>query len=271
LVTEERKKSIDFSDIYLTNGEDVIVLSSGNYGGSFFDRLANSTERTFVNESRWTLFAMGMATTLVITFFSLVFGTLLGFFVFKFTYGRGRFVNRFTDFCIWIITNLPTVVLLMILFYVIFASTSISGVVVSIIGFSLLFATSVIGMLRVGCSAVDTGEIEAAQAMGFSKSDIFYRIMLPQAINHVISVYKSETITLLKGTAVVGYIAVQDLTKVGDIVRSRTYEAFLPLIGVALFYFMLSALLRIIINVIGKRVDPYNRTPEQILKGVKRQ
>jgi len=92
--------------------------------------------------------------------------------------------------------------------------------------------------------------------------------VLPQAVRHVLGSYQSEMVTLLKGTAVVGYIAVQDLTKIGDIVRSRTYEAFFPLIAVAIIYFVLAALLKALINVVAKSTDPSKRTPQEILKDI---
>jgi polar amino acid transport system substrate-binding protein len=164
---------------------------------------------------------------------------------------------------------MPMVVLLMILYYVIFGSSSISGSAVAVIGFTLTFGASVFGLLRMGVSAVDNGQYEAAYALGFSNPKTFFKIILPQAIPLVMPAYKGEIISLLKATAVVGYVAVQDLTKMGDIVRSRTYEAFFPLIAVTIIYFILEAILGLIIRLIMVKTNPKKRNLNNILKGLK--
>jgi polar amino acid transport system substrate-binding protein len=168
----------------------------------------------------------------------------------------------------WLVQGMPGVVLLMILFYVIFGSVSISGIIVAVIGFTLTFGASVYGLLKMGVGAVDYGQYEAAYALGYSNIRTFFRIILPQAIPHVMDAYKGEIIILLKGTAIVGYIAVQDLTKMGDIVRSRTYEAFFPLIAVTVIYFVLEMLLGMFVRRIKINIDPKRRSREAILKGV---
>ena len=160
------------------------------------------------------------------------------------------------------------VVLLMILYYIIFGSVEINGVLVAVIGFTLTFGASVFGLLKMGVGAVDRGQYEAAYALGHSNMHTFFEVILPQAIPHVMPAYKGEVVGLIKATAVVGYIAVQDLTKMGDIVRSRTYEAFFPLIAVTIIYFLLEGLLGFMVSRIHIRFDPKRRSPEQILKGV---
>jgi polar amino acid transport system substrate-binding protein len=116
---------------------------------------------------------------------------------------------------------------------------------------------------------VDNGQYEAAYMLGYSDRRIFYKIILPQALPHIVPSYKGEIIALIKATAVVGYIAVQDLTKMGDIIRSRTYEAFFPLIAVTVIYFLLEGILRFLISHIAVRLDFRRRKPEDILKGIK--
>ena len=124
-------------------------------------------------------------------------------------------------------------------------------------------------MLRNGIAAVDNGQTEAAYALGYTDGKAFFRIILPQALPYIIPVYKCEITALIKATAVVGYVAVQDLTKMGDIVRSRTYEAFFPLIAVAIVYFILAFILTSIVKRIEIRINPRSRSKEDILKGVK--
>ena len=157
----------------------------------------------------------------------------------------------------------------MILFYVVFGSVAIDGIIVAVIGFTLTFGSSVFGLLKIGVGAIDKGQYEAAYALGYSNTRTFFRIILPQAIPHVMGAYKGEIVGLLKATAIVGYIAVQDLTKMGDIVRSRTYEAFFPLIAVTIIYFILESILELIVSRINIQIDPKRRKRESILKGVK--
>ena len=157
----------------------------------------------------------------------------------------------------------------MILYYVIFGSVAISGVFVSVIGFTLTFGASVFGLLKMGVGAVDGGQYEAAYAMGYSNRQTFFKIILPQALPHVMSPYKGEIVSLIKATAIVGYIAVQDLTKMGDIVRSRTYEAFFPLIAVTVIYFVLESFIGLIVSRVSINFNPKRRKTKDILKGVK--
>ena len=139
----------------------------------------------------------------------------------------------------------------------------------AVIGFTLTLGASVFGTLKMGVGAVEPGQYEAAYALGYSNRSTFFRIILPQALPHVLPAYKGEIVSLLKATAIVGYIAVQDLTKMGDIVRSRTYEAFFPLIAVTVIYFLLEGILRFLISHIAVRLDFRRRKPEDILKGIK--
>ncbi len=157
----------------------------------------------------------------------------------------------------------------MLLYYVVFGRTSLNGMWVAVVGFTLTFGSAVYGMLRSGVNAVESGQTEAAYALGFSDRQTFFGIILPQAAQFFMPAYKGEIVTLIKATAIVGYIAVQDLTKMGDIVRSRTYEAFFPLIAVAVIYFILAGILTMIVSRVTFSIDPKKRTKEQILKGVR--
>ena len=126
-----------------------------------------------------------------------------------------------------------------------------------------------VGLLKLGVGAVDPGQYEAASALGYSDGQTFFKIILPQALPHVMDSYRGEIVALIKATAIVGYIAVQDLTKMGDIVRSRTYEAFFPLIAVTVFYFLLEELLGMAFQRVTRNMNPRRRSRHDILKGVK--
>ncbi|MBQ6373744.1 MAG: transporter substrate-binding domain-containing protein [Clostridia bacterium] len=269
-ITEERKESVLFSDPYYTGGTLMAVLRAGKAEETgFWAGIRSSFQKTFLREERWRLFASGVVTTLVITLLSIILGTALGFAVFMICRNGNPAANLITHFCLWLVQGMPMVVLLMVLYYIIFGSVAISGILVAVIGFTLTFGAAVFGLLKMGVGAVDGGQYEAAYALGYSNRRTFYRIILPQALPHVMSAYRGEIVGLIKATAIVGYIAVQDLTKMGDIVRSRTYEAFFPLIAVTVIYFVLEGLIGFAVSRIGTDLDPRKRSREHILKGVK--
>ena len=273
-ITEERKESVYFSDPYYTGGTVMAVLRSRTPAGaagtetSFFDSVKNSFQKTFIRENRWELFVNGILTTLLITVLSILFGTALGFLVFMLCRNGNAIANGVTRFCIWLVQGMPLVVLLMILYYIIFGSVAISGAAVAVIGFTLTFGASVFGLLKMGVGTIDRGQYEAAYALGHSNRHTFFRIILPQAIPHILPAYQGEIVGLIKATAIVGYIAVQDLTKMGDIVRSRTYEAFFPLIAISIIYFVLEGLFSLAVSRIRISTDPRKRRHNRILKGV---
>ena len=273
IVTEERRQAVDFAEYWPASF--VLVVRAEKSGaaekdGGFFSSVADSFEKTFIREKRWQMFLKGVGTTLLITVLSIILGTLLGFTVFMLCRNGNPVANTVTRFCVWLVQGMPVVVLLMILCYVIFGKVAISGVVVSVVGFTLIFGAAVFAMMRAGVGAVDPGQCEAAYSLGYTDRKAFFRIVLPQALPHFLPAYRGEITALIKATAVVGYVAVQDLTKVGDIVRSRTYEAFFPLIAVAVIYFILAAVLTFIVNRLAIRIDPRRRSKNAILKGVKR-
>ena len=273
-VTPEREETLPFSDLLyeeklgvMVRGEAPETPAAGK--GSILEQLSASFEKTFLREERWRLFLEGVKTTLLITLLSILFGTAAGFGVYMLCRNGNPLANRITRICIWLVQGTPMVVLLMILYYVVFGSLRISGAAVAVIGFTLTFGSAVFSLLKMGVGAVDPGQYEAACALGHSRLHAFFRIVLPQAIPHVMPAYQGEITGLIKATAIVGYIAVQDLTKMGDIVRSRTYEAFFPLIAITLIYFALEGLFSFAGRRIRLRVDPRRRKPEQILKGIR--
>ena len=263
-VTPERQQVIEFSDPTFIVDVGVMVRGSSSEDGTvgLLESVAKSFEKTFIVEDRWQLFAEGIGTTLLITMLSILFGTLLGFAAYMACRKGNRIANAVTRFCVWLIEGMPVVVLLMILYYIVFSGLNLPGVAVSVIAFTLIFGASMFGMLKTGVAAVGPGQMEAAYSLGYTDKKAFFSIMLPQVLRYVAPSYKVSIKSLIKATAVVGYVAVQDLTKMGDIVRSRTYEAFFPLIAVAVIYFILAALLIWIVNKIEVRVIPGRRSDE---------
>ena len=186
-ITPERARSVLFSDPTYSGGTVLMVMKNSllnteddaaaadslssrrtdqKKDGTFLDGIISSFQRTFLHENRWKLFREGIVTTLVITLLSLLFGTLLGFIIFMLCRKGNPAANLITRFCLWLIQGTPMVVLLMILYYVVFGSVTISGIAVAVIGFTLTFASSVFGLLKIGVGAVDNGQYEAASALG---------------------------------------------------------------------------------------------------------
>ena len=269
-VTPERAETVLFSDPNYSGGMVLVVRNLVTEGGGLGStNIRDSFEKTFIREDRWKLFVEGSLNTLKITVLTILSGTALGFGIFMLCRNGNKAADLITRFCIWLVQGTPMVVLLMILYYIVFRGVSISGMMVSVIGFTLTFAAAVFGLLRMGVGAVDRGQYEAAYALGYSNRRTFFRIILPQALPHVISSYKGEIVSLIKATSIVGYIAVQDLTKMGDIVRSRTFEAFFPLISITVIYFILEGLVSFLTGRVTSLSNSKRRSRAKILKGVK--
>ena len=270
-MTDERKESVNFSEPYMVAN---VVMASYERNGfeNFISSLRDGFEKTFIREQRWKLIVEGICTTLIISVFSVIGGTLLGFALYMLSRSKisrlSKIARGVARVYSTIIAGTPTLVVLMLLFYVVFTSPDISGVLVAIIGFVLTFGSFVYDNLALTVSGVDQGQIEAAYALGYSRNQTFFRIVIPQAMKMFLPSYSGEIISLIKATSVVGYIAVNDLTKMGDIIRGNTYEAFFPLIAVALIYFAITWGIAILLGVLRSKTEPKRRKKEKILKGV---
>ena len=223
---------------------------------AFAKSLKESFIRTFVTEDRWRMLANGFGITLLITFLAAVFGTVLAFPVWLARTSRFGIVSSVAKGYIAILQGTPVLVLLMILFYIVFGKVDIDGIWVAVIGFGLNLSAYAGEMLRSGVDSVPCGQTEAALALGYTKWRAFFRFVLPQAVRSILPVYRGELIGLLKMTSIVGYIAIGDLTKASDLVRSRTYESFFPIITTAFIYFVASWILALALDRIGRRLDP---------------
>jgi polar amino acid transport system substrate-binding protein len=226
---------------------------------SFFERLANSFYINIILENRYLLILSGLRTTLVISVLACLFGTALGAGICALRMSKNVILRWLAKVYISVIRGMPVLVLLMLIFYVIFASVNIDPVLVAVIAFGMNFGAYVSEMFRASIEGIDKGQREAGWAGGFTKLQTFRYILLPQALKSVLPVYKGEFISLVKITSIVGYIAVQDLTKASDIIRSRTFDAFFPLIMVAVLYFLLSGVLIQILSLVEVQVDPKAR------------
>lgn len=261
-VTAERKRSVNFSTPVYDGGVVAIVKRTAEeesiapYEETFWGSLKKSFERTFIREDRWKLVAQGVGVTIFISILSGILGSLIGFGFCMLRLSSRPYANVFALGYIRLLQGIPSVVLLMVLFYIVFARTGLDGVWVAIIGFGMNFGAYAAEIMRTGILAVDKGQMEAALALGYTKPRAFFKIVFPQAAHHFLPVFQGEFISMVKMTSVVGYIAILDLTKASDIIRSRTYEAFFPLIMTAIIYLIIIWILTRVLTMLQRRLDP---------------
>ena len=248
-ITEERQKSMDFTNPYYKCHPAYYVAD-----GSTSERMTHR-ERLHMNlfaENRWLLILEGLGVTVIITFFSIVLGTVLGAGVCACRRSRRRWLRRSADLYSDFINGIPMLVLLLIMFYVVFASTGINAVIVAIITFALSFASTSGNIFDTAISSVPAGQTEAGLSLGFTPVQTFCGIVFPQALQKGLPLYIGECVSLLKNTSIVGYIAIQDLTRASDLIRSRTFDALVPLLIVTVLYFVLAWLIRVILQLLAK-------------------
>lgn len=223
---------------------------------SFVQAAVDGFERNVLHERRYLLILDGIKTTALISVWAVLLGTLLGGAVCRMRMSRSRWLRVPAMMYISVMRGTPVLIILMLAFYVAFASVNIDPEWVAVVAFGINFAAYVAEIYRAGIEGVDRGQREAGLALGFSNVHTFLFVIAPQALRRILPVYKGEMITLVKMTSIVGYIAVQDLTRAADIIRSRTFDAFFPLVMVAVLYFLISWTLLIGLTRLEWRLDP---------------
>jgi len=228
----------------------------------------------FINDNRWQFLLNGLIVTLRITFFALLIGIAIGVVVaiVRSTYDKNigtirnsatrfllSFFNGICKFYLTVIRGTPVVVQLMIFYFVIFVSIR-SGELIGIIAFGINAGAYIAEIFRSGIMSIDNGQFEAGRSLGFNYIQTMRYIIIPQAFKNILPTLANEFIVLLKETAVVGYVAVQDLTKAGDIIRGRTFSAFMPLIAVALIYLTLVMFFTWLVGILERRLRNNERS-----------
>ena len=213
----------------------------------------------FIEDNRWKYIVDGLKITLIVTIFAVLIGVLLGFLIaiFRTTHDKTvklKILNAICKVYLTVIRGTPVVVQLMIIYFIIFGSVDISKVLVAIIAFGINSGAYVAEIFRSGIMSIDNGQFEAGRSLGFNYAQTMMYIIMPQAFKNVLPTLCNEFISLLKETSVSGYIALQDLTKGGDIIRSRTYDAFMPLIAVALIYLAMVMIFTKLVSLLERRL-----------------
>ena len=223
---------------------------------NWFDKLSE----TFLTDDRYMWLVEGLGVTIVITLGALAIGVAIGTLIAITKYfcednKKLRFINWLCDLYTTVIRGIPVTVLLLVFFFVIFASAR-DGTPVAIIAFGINSGAYMAELIRSGINAVDKGQMEAARSLGLSKSQAMVKIILPQAIKYILPAIGNECIALLKETSVAGYVAVVDVTKAGTNIRNKTGDAINPIILLALIYLVvvvgMTQLLKLLERRLGK-------------------
>ena len=218
-----------------------------------FSNVTESFSNNLIVEDRYRMILDGLQVTLLITLFAAVLGTILGGLVCWMRMSRHAWLRQTARVYIDLMRGTPVLVLLMLMYYVVMAPVDATGIVVAIVTFAMNTAAYISEMLRTTIQGIDRGQTEAGLALGFTPRQTFLKIVLPQVVRAVMPVYQGEIISLLKGTSIVGYIAVADMTRASDLIRSRTFDAFFPLIVTAIIYFVMAWLIGMLLQSLVQR------------------
>lgn len=224
--------------------------------GSISEQFYNS----IIYDDRYKYILSGIQNTIVMSLFAIVIGILLGLLiaVIRSNYEYNHKLPLLNSICkmyVAVVRGTPVLLQLMIIYYVIFGSVDINILIVGVIAFGLNSAAYVSEIIRAGIESIDQGQMEGGRALGLTYGETMRYIVMPQAIKNVMPALGNEFITLVKETSVAGYIGIVELTKAGDIIASRTYNYFFPLIITALIYLLITLGLSYIIKHFEKRSD----------------
>ena len=209
-----------------------------------FEELKAQFVLNFITDDRWMSLLRGLFVTLKITFFAVILGFVLGFSVaiVRNVYENTKklkILNFICNIYLTVIRGTPVVVQLLIIYFVIFSSISIDKSIAAILAFGINSGAYQAEIFRSGINSIPKGQMEAGRSLGFSYAQTMVNIVMPQAIKNVLPTLGNEFIVLMKETSVAGYIALEDLTKAGEVIRSRTYSAMMPFLAVALLYLIM--------------------------------
>lgn len=236
----------------------------------WFTQLKADFVHNFIEDGRWRWLLEGLGNTLTITFFALLIGLGIGIVVaaVRSTHDKNResmamhknlgyymlkIVNGICHVYLTVFRGTPIVVQLLIMYFIVFA-TSRDSMMIAIIAFGINSGAYVAEILRGGIMSIDNGQFEAGRSLGFNYPQTMYHIIIPQVFKNVLPTLCNEFIVLLKETSVAGYVGIVDLTKAGDLIRGRTFSAFMPLIAVALVYLVMVIILSALVGALERRL-----------------
>lgn len=224
-----------------------------------FEELKAQFVLNFITDDRWMSLLWGLFVTLKITFYAVILGFVLGFSVaiVRNVYENTKKLKILNFICnvyLTVIRGTPVVVQLLIIYFVIFSSIRIDKSIAAILAFGINSGAYQAEIFRSGINSIPKGQMEAGRSLGFSYAQTMVNIIMPQAIKNVLPTLGNEFIVLMKETSVAGYIALEDLTKAGDVIRSRTYSAMMPFLAVALLYLIMVMFFTYLLKLFERRL-----------------
>ena len=231
---------------------------------NFINNVYEQFYHTLIEQDRYRFILEGLGKTLIIAFFAVILGVILGGLValirnYHEETKKAKLANFISKLYVTIIRGTPAVLQLMIIYYVIFRTVDINTILVGVIAFGINSGAYVSEIIRAGINSIDRGQKEAADSLGLTYRETMKSIILPQAIRNVLPALSNEFITLLKETSVAGYIGIIELVKAADIIASGTYNYFFPLIIIAIIYLILTIGLSKLLTIFEKKVLSHAR------------
>ena len=232
----------------------------GNVIYNFFLGIGESVYQSLIYDNRYKFIIEGLFNTVIIALFSVIVGVVIGTFValIRNNYdknGKGKLLNSLAKWYVDIIRGTPVILQLMIIYYVVFKSVDVSVVLVGIFAFGINSGAYVAEIIRAGIQSIPIGQTEAGYSLGLNYKQVMQYIVLPQALRNILPALGNEFITLLKETSVGAYIGIIELTKASDIIASRTYDYFFPLILIAILYLIMTLGLSKLVALLERRLN----------------
>ncbi len=224
------------------------------FNGLILASFAEKFEKCFLREDRWTLLLSGIGVTVRVALLAAVLGLIIGFLIALCNLSKSKPLNVIGKVYTDVIRGTPSVTQLMIIYFVVFASVNWEKWIIAAIAFSINSGAYVSEIIRAGILSIDKGQTEAGRSLGLTKGQTMMSIIVPQAVKNIFPAMCNEFITLIKETAIVGYVGLVDIQKAGDFIKSATYEAFMPLIATAIIYFVLIKILTLALGRVEKHL-----------------
>ena len=224
------------------------------FNGLILASFAEKFEKCFLREDRWTLLLSGIGVTVRVALLAAVLGLIIGFLIALCNLSKSKPLNVIGKVYTDVIRGTPSVTQLMIIYFVVFAYVDWEKWIIAAIAFSINSGAYVTEIIRAGILSIDKGQTEAGRSLGLTKGQTMMSIIVPQAVKNIFPAMCNEFITLIKETAIVGYVGLVDIQKAGDFIKSATYEAFMPLIATAIIYFVLIKILTLALGRVEKHL-----------------
>ena len=237
------------------------IYKAGILMGGFFDRLmewfshiATEFENSFIKEDRYMLLLEGIGVTVKVALLAAALGLVVGFIIALCNLSKKKGLNVIGKVYTDIIRGTPSVTQLMIIYFVIFASVGWPKWIIAAIAFAVNSGAYVSEIIRAGILSIDKGQTEAGRSLGLSGTQTMMNIIIPQAVKNIFPALCNEFITLIKETAIVGYVGLMDIQKAGDFIKSATYKPLFPLLATAVIYFVLIKILTVLLGKLEKKL-----------------